>query len=86
MRRVLLDGTRWVLYIVLPIHLGLLFFGRPFLARWVGGPQYADWCYPATAILSAARNMPSVLKSMTMSPFGPTAMMPPLPPRAGTRE
>jgi O-antigen/teichoic acid export membrane protein len=52
-RRVLLDGTRWVLYIVLPIHLGLLFFGRPFLARWVGGPQYAEWCYPATAILSA---------------------------------
>ena len=52
-RRVLLDGTRWVLYVVLPIHLGLLFFGRPFLTRWVGGVQYADWCFPAVAILSA---------------------------------
>ncbi len=52
-RRVLLDGTRWVLYLVLPIHLGLLFFGRPFLTRWVGGPAYAEWCFPATVILSA---------------------------------
>ena len=52
-RRVLLTGTRWVLYLVLPIHLGMLFFGRPFLARWIGGPQYADWCFPAVAILSA---------------------------------
>ena len=52
-RRVLLDGTRWVLYLVLPIHLGLLFFGRPFLTRWVGGSEYAEWCFPTTAILSA---------------------------------
>jgi O-antigen/teichoic acid export membrane protein len=52
-RRVLLDATRWVLYVVLPVHLGLLFFGRPFLSRWVGGPQYAEWCFPAVAILSA---------------------------------
>jgi len=50
-RRVLLDGTRIVLYIVLPIHLGLMFFGAPFLARWIGGPQYAELCFPATAIL-----------------------------------
>lgn len=52
-RSVLLDGTRWVLYLVLPIHLGLLAFGRPFFARWVGGPQYAEWCFPAMAVLSA---------------------------------
>ena len=52
-RRVLLDGTRWVLYLVLPIHLGLLAFGRPFLTRWIGNPQYAEWCYPAMAVLSA---------------------------------
>src|SRR5439155_15911270 len=52
-RRVLLRGTRYVLYIVLPIHLGLVLFGSPFLARWVGGPQYAEWCFPAMAILSA---------------------------------
>jgi O-antigen/teichoic acid export membrane protein len=31
----------------------LLAFGRPFLARWVGGMQYAEWCFPATAVLSA---------------------------------
>ncbi len=52
-RRVLLDGTRFVLYLVLPIHLGLLAFGRPFLTRWVGGTEYADWCFPAVAVLSA---------------------------------
>jgi O-antigen/teichoic acid export membrane protein len=52
-RRVLLDGTRFVLYLVLPVHLGLLFFGKPFLAKWIGVEQYADWCFPATAILSA---------------------------------
>ena len=42
-----------MLYLVLPIHLGMLFFGRPFLERWLGGPQYAEWCFPAVAILSA---------------------------------
>src|SRR5262249_44881477 len=52
-QRVLCHGTRWVLYLVLPIHLGMLFFGRPFLARWLGGPQYADWCFSAVVILSA---------------------------------
>ena len=52
-RGVLLHATRAVLYLVLPIHLGLLAFGRPFLARWVGGSQYADWCFPAMAVLSA---------------------------------
>jgi O-antigen/teichoic acid export membrane protein len=52
-RRVLLDGTRCVLYLVLPVHLGLLFFGRPFLTRWIGGANYAEWCFPATVILSA---------------------------------
>lgn len=52
-RRVLLDGTRWVLYLVLPIHLGLLFFGAPFLARWMGDALFAQWCYPAMAVLSA---------------------------------
>ncbi len=33
----------------------------------------------------AARNMPSVLKSITISPRAPIAMMPPLPPRVGMR-
>jgi O-antigen/teichoic acid export membrane protein len=52
-RRVLVDGTRGVLYLVLPVHLGLLFFGRPFLTRWIGGGDYANWCFPPMAILSA---------------------------------
>jgi O-antigen/teichoic acid export membrane protein len=52
-RRVLLDATRWVLYLVLPIHLGMLFFGKPFLARWLGGPEYAGRCFPALVILAA---------------------------------
>ncbi len=51
--RVLLDGTRAVLYLVLPVHLGMLFFGRPFLAKWIGNEHYAEWCFPAMAILSA---------------------------------
>jgi O-antigen/teichoic acid export membrane protein len=52
-RRVLLDGTRYVLYLVFPVHIGLLYFGKPFLVKWIGVAQYADWCFPATAILSA---------------------------------
>ncbi len=52
-RRVMLLGTRWVLYLVLPINLGLLAFGRPFLTRWIGDSEYATWCYPVVAILSA---------------------------------
>ena len=62
-RGVLIDGTRGVLYLVLPVHLGLLFFGRPFLARWVGKPEYADWCFPALAILSATLTL-SVAQSV----------------------
>ena len=52
-RRVLLDGTRAVLYLVLPIHLGLLFFGALFLARWMNDERFAAWCFPAMAVLSA---------------------------------
>jgi O-antigen/teichoic acid export membrane protein len=52
-RRVLLDGTRGVLYLVLPVHLGLLFFGRPFLERWIGSREYSERCYVPMAILSA---------------------------------
>jgi O-antigen/teichoic acid export membrane protein len=53
-RAVLLVATRWVLYLVLPVHLGLLYFGRPFLERWVGqGPGFAAACFPAMAVLSA---------------------------------
>jgi O-antigen/teichoic acid export membrane protein len=52
-RRIFLRGTRWVLYLILPVHLGLIVFGRPFLAVWLGDAAYADHCYPALVILSS---------------------------------
>lgn len=52
-RAMFLNATRCVLYLVIPIHLGMIFFGRPFLERWIGKPEYAEWCYPALLILSA---------------------------------
>ncbi len=50
--RLFLTATRWMLYLVVPVNLGLWFFGKPFLARWVG-PDFVDGSYPATAILAA---------------------------------
>ena len=52
-RRVLLVGTRWVLYLVLPIHLGLLFFGKPFIERYMKGQDFAGQSFPVLVILSA---------------------------------
>lgn len=34
-RMLFLSATRFVLYLVLPVQIGLWFFGRPFLERWV---------------------------------------------------
>lgn len=51
-RRVFLSATRWVLYLVLPVNVGLWLFGRPFLTRWVG-VDIADSSFPAVAILAA---------------------------------
>jgi O-antigen/teichoic acid export membrane protein len=45
-------ATRWVLYIVLPVNIGLWFFGKPFLHRWVG-PEFVEGSFPAVAILAA---------------------------------
>jgi O-antigen/teichoic acid export membrane protein len=56
-RGVLLNGTRWALYLIVPVHLGLVIFGRPFLAVWMGSPEYADRCYPALAVLSATLSL-----------------------------
>jgi O-antigen/teichoic acid export membrane protein len=50
-RRLLLTGTRWVLYAALPVNLGLFLFSGPFLARWVG-PEFAAESGPAALILS----------------------------------
>jgi O-antigen/teichoic acid export membrane protein len=50
-RRLFLTATRWVLYIVVPVNLGLWFFGGPFLARWVG-PEFVGGSFPVVAVLS----------------------------------
>lgn len=52
-RRLFLRGTRWVLYAILPVHLGLIVFGRPFLTIWLGDEMYADRCYPTLVIISS---------------------------------
>jgi O-antigen/teichoic acid export membrane protein len=49
--RLFLTATRWVLYLVLPVHAGILLFGKPFLARWVG-PEFVAGSYPALVLLS----------------------------------
>ena len=51
-RSILLLGTRWVLYLVLPIHLGLILWGKSFLTIWLGDAKYASSCYPTLCILS----------------------------------
>ncbi len=56
-RRILFNGTRWALYLILPVHLGLIMFGRPFLRIWMGSVEYADHCYPALLILSGTLSL-----------------------------
>jgi O-antigen/teichoic acid export membrane protein len=56
-RRMFLRGTRWVLYLILPVQLGLIVFGRPFLTTWLGDPGYADRCYPALVVLSSTLSL-----------------------------
>jgi O-antigen/teichoic acid export membrane protein len=50
-REVLLNSTRYVLWLILPVQLGLMFLGRPFLNLWMG-PDYAQRSYPTLLILS----------------------------------
>lgn len=56
-RKMFVSGTRWVLYLVLPIQVGLVVFGRPFLAIWLGDPAYAEQCYPALVVLSSTLSL-----------------------------
>jgi O-antigen/teichoic acid export membrane protein len=51
-QRVLVDGGRWCVYMILPLQLGLWMLGRTFLANWMG-EAYADECFPALFLLSA---------------------------------
>ena len=50
-RTLLVTGTRWVLYAALPVNVGLVLFGGPFLARWVGA-EFAAGSGPAALVLS----------------------------------
>jgi O-antigen/teichoic acid export membrane protein len=50
-RRVMIDSTRYVLWLILPVQLGLLLLGRPFLRLWLG-EEYAVLSYPTLAILA----------------------------------
>jgi len=50
-RSLLLTGTRYVLYLAMPIQLGLLLFGHPFLTLWMG-ERYARLSYGTLVILA----------------------------------
>ena len=56
-RQVLIKATRWVLYLIFPVHLGLIAFGRPFLRIWLGSSEYPEHCYAALVILSATLSL-----------------------------
>jgi O-antigen/teichoic acid export membrane protein len=55
-RRVLLDGTRWVLWLILPVQVGLFVLGKPFLALWMG-PEFAEKSYPTLVILAVPMSL-----------------------------
>ncbi|OHB73455.1 MAG: hypothetical protein A2V70_06790 [Planctomycetes bacterium RBG_13_63_9] len=50
-RRAFCDGTRYILWLIVPVVVGLLMLGKSFLTLWLGAP-YADRSYPTLAILS----------------------------------
>jgi O-antigen/teichoic acid export membrane protein len=50
-RAVFIENTRYVLWLILPVQLGLLLLGRPFLRLWMG-PPYDELSYPTMAILA----------------------------------
>lgn len=50
-RRLFLSATRWVLYLAIPVNLGLWCFGRPFLVRWLG-LETGEATFPAAAVLA----------------------------------
>jgi len=51
MRATFLDGTRYVLWIGLPIELGLLVLGQPFLRVWLG-QEFVDSSFTTLVILA----------------------------------
>lgn len=51
-RRAFLDGTRYTLYLVLPVQIGFFLLGHGFLALWVGHER-ADHAYLVLVVLAA---------------------------------
>jgi O-antigen/teichoic acid export membrane protein len=51
-RRMFRNATRWVLYLIFPVQIGLIMFGKPFIRIWMGSADYAERCYPSLVILS----------------------------------
>ncbi|MEW4568948.1 flippase [Tautonia sp. JC769] len=51
-RRVYIKGTRYVLWLIIPVQLGIFFLGKPFFRLWIG-PEHAERCYPVLIILAA---------------------------------
>jgi O-antigen/teichoic acid export membrane protein len=56
-RAFFLHGTRLVLYLVLPIQAGLYLLGKPFLAVWLKGPEYAEASGPTLWILASTLSL-----------------------------
>ncbi|MBC8876219.1 MAG: oligosaccharide flippase family protein [Planctomycetes bacterium] len=52
-RRALLDGTRYILLLILPVAMGLLMLGKPFLSLWLDEP-HAEASYPVLVVLTIA--------------------------------
>lgn len=50
-RRLLMEGSRYVVFFVLPFEIGLFVLGKPFLTLWLGG-RLADSACPSLVILS----------------------------------
>jgi O-antigen/teichoic acid export membrane protein len=70
-RSLFIKVTRYSLYVAVPVGLGLLILGRPFLGLWMG-PQYADACYTTIAIcsISLPLSVASLVAGRTLDGIG----------------
>lgn len=50
-RSILINGTRYVLWTILPVQAGLILLGKPFLTLWLGA-RLAEESYPVLVILA----------------------------------
>ena len=61
-RETFLRWTRVLLLLMVPVQVGLLIFGRPFLRLWIGTQEAADHCFPVLVVLA-----PSLLPVVAQS-------------------